>query len=605
MYKKLISVSLIITLVTTVFTLQAMAATPQSALRDAQTHYWTSVSANTLQPINDDNSLLWVEYGDSYQRTYDGQNYNLSQLTSQITASFLLYDNGDLYLSTDKNPSEGSYSKIMSNVKEIGEVEVPFFKSRYVLEKKLSNNMYSEYKEILVSEEVTRVRVTTILDTNGDLYVLGSPNDIPDSNKHLTNEEYGVVPTVTGIPYKEAQDFRTTVSIDMLYPFAYQSQPKTAERIASGIEHIVPGYDYQVETVYKSLETPIKEKNETSTVKGYKGFYIDKLGNSYFGFPTQTDSNRLANENVINYVPVIGTVMLEDGAIYRDNRKIDQDIKDFGQFTYLKNDGTLYDYENKLISDQVKAISTHGQYYIKYDDSLWSIFTGQKIMEDVAFVFDDHPVRKNGDVYNLVNGENNTILPKKVVAGNGLVPIPSPDLHEGKIFKNASDWALVDLRSARKSGLTFPVKDLSYNEPITREKFSEIAVKLYEKLSGKSAPSVSNNVFEDTTNPEILKAYALGIVKGTSSTTFSPQARITREEIATMLKRTVDIAGFSLPAGTAKTFTDADQIATWAKEAVDIMSSANIVKGITAETFGPKQNATIEQAVIMANRIAQ
>jgi hypothetical protein len=33
---------------------------------------------------------------------------------------------------------------------------------------------------------------------------------------------------------------------------------------------------------------------------------------------------------------------------------------------------------------------------------------------------------------------------------------------------------------------------------------------------------LSNNPFKDTTNPEILKAYDLKIVKGTSADTFSP-----------------------------------------------------------------------------------
>ena len=59
-------------------------------------------------------------------------------------------------------------------------------------------------------------------------------------------------------------------------------------------------------------------------------------------------------------------------------------------------------------------------------------------------------------------------------------------------------------------------------KPITREEFAELAVLLYEKVTDKSE-TVSPNPFTDTTNPQILKAYKLGITAGTSQTTFSPK----------------------------------------------------------------------------------
>lgn len=72
-----------------------------------------------------------------------------------------------------------------------------------------------------------------------------------------------------------------------------------------------------------------------------------------------------------------------------------------------------------------------------------------------------------------------------------------------------------------------------------------------------------------------------------------------------MLKRAVDKAGKTIEKGSAKNFSDQAKISSWAKEAVSAMSAANIVKGLSENTFAPKQNTTIEQAIIMANRLVK
>ena len=76
-------------------------------------------------------------------------------------------------------------------------------------------------------------------------------------------------------------------------------------------------------------------------------------------------------------------------------------------------------------------------------------------------------------------------------------------------------------------------------QPITREEFCELAVLLYEKVTGEPGKPVSPNPFTDTSKAQILKAFKLGITTGTSATTFSPDALINREQCATMLFRAI------------------------------------------------------------------
>ncbi|MHA7966975.1 S-layer homology domain-containing protein [Paenibacillus sp. CAU 1782] len=602
MRKKFINGLALLSLFTCIlFPISTSAKTLQLPIRDMQTHYWSTTLQNKPQPS--DSGLLWSEeaYGN-----YWGERYWASDLTISNSVNFLLYENGDLFLSTDENFSENSFSKVMGNVKSISQISVPLYKSRETVEVKSSSNKYSQYKIENDSELVLNVNLSTILTDDGALYIMGSPNDIPQINKNLTTENLNVVSREIYPNSTRGWDILTTVSIEMLFPFAYQAVPNTPIKVADNIENLSPYY-YLSETSYTSE----------------RGFFIDKRGNAYFGFPGLNESKTSANQNLVNYISYFSTelMLFEDGSLYSANERVSNNIKDFTPTLYLLNDGTLYDYGHNLVDREVKAIykssnyNSHYEdrilwsrdYYIKYDESLWGDngHGYSKIMDDVSSIFQEYAVRTNGEVFTIEVSENGSLLPRKIMNGNGLSTKPAAKIHEGKIFKDASDWALVDLRSARTSGLTLPVQELSYNKAITREKFSEIAVKLYENLAQKSAPSSNKNPFKDTNNPEILKAYELGIVKGTSATTFSPQANITREEVATILKRTVDIAGKSLQKGSIKNFSDYAQISSWAKDAVSAMSAANIVKGLSETTFAPKQNTTIEQAVIMANRLVK
>jgi len=170
-------------------------------------------------------------------------------------------------------------------------------------------------------------------------------------------------------------------------------------------------------------------------------------------------------------------------------------------------------------------------------------------------------------------------------------------------LKGVSSWAKDDISYAQRIGLSNPVEKANFSSMVTRQQFAAIALKLYEALTNEQVQAVGNNPFTDTSNVDVLKAYQVGIVNGTSKATFSPDALITREQLATMLKRVVDEARATLPKGVQKGFKDKQQFSPYAVDAINYLSAIDVVKGLTASTFGSKQNASIEQAVVMAKRI--
>ena len=103
-----------------------------------------------------------------------------------------------------------------------------------------------------------------------------------------------------------------------------------------------------------------------------------------------------------------------------------------------------------------------------------------------------------------------------------------------------SGWAIEEIARAKQNGLVTSKLTDDYSKVVTREMFCELVVKLYDKLSPTKSVE-ANDIFDDTDNIEVLKAYRSGIVKGVAATEFDPDSSITREAICTMITRCFDI----------------------------------------------------------------
>ncbi len=192
----------------------------------------------------------------------------------------------------------------------------------------------------------------------------------------------------------------------------------------------------------------------------------------------------------------------------------------------------------------------------------------------------------------------------------------------------ASEWAVAELAKADELGLIPEILDgADLTADITRAEFAAVAVKAYEALANGEAIPAVNNPFTDTSDVEVLKAYNIGAVNGTSATTFDPNALLNREQAAAMLTRVfkkVSLAGwtlatdsqFTLPYEKPALFADDADISDWAKDSVYFMVANGIINGVGDNKFAPKNvtsadeangyaNATREQALIIAVRMVE
>ncbi|HHW47607.1 MAG TPA: hypothetical protein GXX14_03200 [Clostridiaceae bacterium] len=212
--------------------------------------------------------------------------------------------------------------------------------------------------------------------------------------------------------------------------------------------------------------------------------------------------------------------------------------------------------------------------------------------------------------------------------GTGTPDIDFSKFAATEAWSEASSWAIEELKKASDWGLIPDVLiGADMTKPITRAEFAAVCVKLYENLSNTKAQPVTSNPFTDCNDPEVLKAFNLGLTNGTSPTTFSPNMLLNREQAATMLTRVykkVTMEGWTLETDSQfkldydkpAAFADDHLISSWAKDSVYFMVAKNIIKGVGGNKFAPKNttpaeesmhyaNATREQAILIATRMVE
>jgi len=168
--------------------------------------------------------------------------------------------------------------------------------------------------------------------------------------------------------------------------------------------------------------------------------------------------------------------------------------------------------------------------------------------------------------------------------------------------ENASSWARNAIDEAKENHLTTDAVLTNMKDNITRQEFCEVIINLYEEATHKAAYIPQAFPFSDTDNLSVLKAYGLDIVGGTGNGHFSPNAFITREQMAVMVVKSIKaidsnvvIEGYDL------SFSDSSEISSWAKSEVAYLAGNGLMGGVGNNNFSPSSNASKEMAVVLIN----
>lgn len=135
-----------------------------------------------------------------------------------------------------------------------------------------------------------------------------------------------------------------------------------------------------------------------------------------------------------------------------------------------------------------------------------------------------------------------------------------------------------------------------------------MVVSILHRLAG--SPTVNAEVFEDVAADDwygqaVAWAASEGIASGTSAETFSPNAAVTREQLAALLCNFVAQQGMDTTARSdLSSFDDAAAVSDWAQDAVSWAHAEGLLAGTSATTLSPQGEATRAQLAAMLVRFS-
>ena len=187
--------------------------------------------------------------------------------------------------------------------------------------------------------------------------------------------------------------------------------------------------------------------------------------------------------------------------------------------------------------------------------------------------------------------------------------LPTARAEEGT-FPDVSpgDWFAVPITALAKDGVIGGREDGKFhpNDPITRAEFLRLLLAISGMKGGAEAQVLAKFKDVKTTSwyaPSVSWGLQEKLISGTSSTAFSPNDPITRQQIALILYRfNKNIMGYRLTEGDASLFSDSASLSSWAKKEVLALGKAGLISGYTDRRFRPEAQATrAEAAQILYN----
>ncbi len=182
-------------------------------------------------------------------------------------------------------------------------------------------------------------------------------------------------------------------------------------------------------------------------------------------------------------------------------------------------------------------------------------------------------------------------------------------------------WAKPYLEQVIADGLMNGIDDTTFapNSPMTRAMFVTVLGRFAKIDTEGWKLDYDGVLFRDIQTdkyyiPYINWAARTGITQGSGNGNFNPDGLITREQMLTMLQRYAQVTGQSFESPILgdedhqpAAFTDADKIASWAKDAVNELRDCGIVQGIANEDgslrFAPQNNASRAEAATIFSRM--
>ena len=203
---------------------------------------------------------------------------------------------------------------------------------------------------------------------------------------------------------------------------------------------------------------------------------------------------------------------------------------------------------------------------------------------------------------------NTAALPEPITPGvDNKKPASKPEVKLPFTDVSTSDWFYDDVAFVYENGLFSGTDSRSFspNASMTRAMLVTVLYRLEGEptVTGRSSfTDVRSGAYYEKA---VIWAAANGIVTGTDSTSFSPDAKVTREQLAAILYRYAQYRKLDTDASAKlNSFTDADSVSAYASEALGWAVSEGLINGASGKLM-PKGDATRAQVAAILHRFVK
>lgn len=167
-------------------------------------------------------------------------------------------------------------------------------------------------------------------------------------------------------------------------------------------------------------------------------------------------------------------------------------------------------------------------------------------------------------------------------------------------------WAKESIVRLKELGIVNGKSTINFapNDKTTREEFLKmLLLSSGIAIDENAVPDFADVSASSWCAPYIKKAVDLGIVTGISDAEFGVGHEITRQDMAVLCYRMLSYLGKEMPQIGVNVFADESDISSYAKDAVNVMLSLGIVKGMGDNRFEPSVVATRAQTAVIIDRL--
>ena len=333
-----------------------------------------------------------------------------------------------------------------------------------------------------------------------------------------------------------------------------------------------------------------------------------KLSDVYVKTSASSASVTYTAYDADDYVLATGTVSFDandsddtitsSGASFKAMAAVDQITEEYPEAEYVKLDlpraseGKLY-FDFNTISDFKREVKDSDKYYLNASSS-------QDDIEDVYFL-PVYGVKGKITIDYTAYGSNNSDL------GTGKITLSVKSKTASSKFtdvtaSNVGSWAADSIDFCADNDLVNGKSTYSFapKDNLTR---GQLVAILY-RAAGSPSVTGTTNPFNDVKTGDyyynaVLWAYKNDVVNGTGAGKFSPNANVTREQIAAILYRYM---GSPAATGSLSGYTDRSKISSWATTAMQWAIGKGYITGTSSTTLDPRGQATRAQAAVMLHR---